>query len=693
MNPPEASASCAERPLESWKEIAAYLQRDATTVQRWEKKEGLPVHRHLHKSRGSVYAYPSEIDAWRASRRLVPEPAPPLPLWKTLLATPRPLALGLTVTLCLITVGAGVRPQVASAQSKQERQIWLAGVQQDPSESVPSADGRFIGFTDWKTGELGVRDLTTGQSRVLTNGAGWVTSNDYAESSAISRDGRQIAYAWFSTKETTYELRVMPLDGGTPHTVYRPEEKREYPKIVGWTPDDKQILVVRERSDGTSQLVFISAQDGSLHVLKSLSRRKPNARLSRDGRFIAYDAPQSDAAQARDIFVIATDGSRETRAVQDPANDTFPLWSPDGSRIIFMSDRTGTPSLWSVAMDNGRPTRPAVLIKSEAGTIEPLGITGAGTLLYIAAGSTRSNVYSAELGPDLKAVKPAALAVHRFLNSNVGPQISPDGERLAYISPRRGEIVIRNLKTGEDQEIHPQFPLWKRYGFGPMWFPDGKSVLVSSLDQQRRGISFYRVDVSSGVAKLVQHVFWVVGYQLSPDGKSIYDTERPPELVSGTRLVRFDLDSRRETVLKTGENFIAVAISPDGKQVAYSYTVNSGNGEGAVGVIPAAGGESRELFRSSHWTDETLYNSLAWTPDQKFLVFAQGNGVAGGTKALWKVPVAGGQAQPVGISLPGEIKSPHIDPDGKRIFFSGIEKSPYEVWTLENFLPKPASAE
>jgi WD40 repeat protein len=110
-------------------------------------------------------------------------------------------------------------------------------------------------------------------------------------------------------------------------------------------------------------------------------------------------------------------------------------------------------------------------------------------------------------------------------------------------------------------------------------------------------------------------------------------------------------------------------------------------------VIPAAGGESRELFRSSHWTDETLYNSLAWTPDQKFLVFAQGNGVSGGTKALWKVPVAGGQAQPVGISLPAEIKSLQIDPDGKRIFFSGTEKSPYEVWTLENFLPKPASAE
>jgi DNA-binding transcriptional regulator YiaG len=38
--------------LESWKEIAAYLKRDVTTVQRWEKRERLPVHRHVHDKSG-----------------------------------------------------------------------------------------------------------------------------------------------------------------------------------------------------------------------------------------------------------------------------------------------------------------------------------------------------------------------------------------------------------------------------------------------------------------------------------------------------------------------------------------------------------------------------------------------------------------------------------------------------------------
>ena len=54
--------------LDRWKEIAAYLDRDSRTVQLWEKDEGLPVHRHMHCIKASVYAYSEEIDAWLRSR-------------------------------------------------------------------------------------------------------------------------------------------------------------------------------------------------------------------------------------------------------------------------------------------------------------------------------------------------------------------------------------------------------------------------------------------------------------------------------------------------------------------------------------------------------------------------------------------------------------------------------------------------
>jgi TolB-like protein/Flp pilus assembly protein TadD len=58
----------ADDRLDSWKEIAAYLRRGVRTVRRWEKEEGLPIHRHLHQRLGTVYAYRNEIDAWWTAR-------------------------------------------------------------------------------------------------------------------------------------------------------------------------------------------------------------------------------------------------------------------------------------------------------------------------------------------------------------------------------------------------------------------------------------------------------------------------------------------------------------------------------------------------------------------------------------------------------------------------------------------------
>src|SRR6476619_20135 len=55
--------------LDSWKEIASYLRRDVRTVQRWEKKEGLPVYRHLHDKLGSIYAHRNELTQWFTTRQ------------------------------------------------------------------------------------------------------------------------------------------------------------------------------------------------------------------------------------------------------------------------------------------------------------------------------------------------------------------------------------------------------------------------------------------------------------------------------------------------------------------------------------------------------------------------------------------------------------------------------------------------
>ena len=66
--------------LDSWKEIATYLKRDPRTVRRWERQEGLPVHRHQHGKKASIYAFTHEIDTWLVGRRVTAAGAGQLPL-------------------------------------------------------------------------------------------------------------------------------------------------------------------------------------------------------------------------------------------------------------------------------------------------------------------------------------------------------------------------------------------------------------------------------------------------------------------------------------------------------------------------------------------------------------------------------------------------------------------------------------
>ena len=68
QSPPKAANASGES-LDSWKAIAAYLKRDERTVRRWER-DGLPVHRHMHKSRASVYAFKPDVDVWWQRDRL-----------------------------------------------------------------------------------------------------------------------------------------------------------------------------------------------------------------------------------------------------------------------------------------------------------------------------------------------------------------------------------------------------------------------------------------------------------------------------------------------------------------------------------------------------------------------------------------------------------------------------------------------
>jgi hypothetical protein len=159
-----------------------------------------------------------------------------------------------------------------------------------------------VSFTDWRSGgDLAVHEFATGLDRHITDTA--KSANEEAEESAISRDGKVIAYSWWVGKNDRFELRLANLTGNAnPRRLYdNPETRWLMP--FDWAPDGKSVAVEVQRKDRTMQLGLISVPDGSFRMLKSVDWRGA-ARMffSPNGRWLGYDclitAPHRNAASS-----------------------------------------------------------------------------------------------------------------------------------------------------------------------------------------------------------------------------------------------------------------------------------------------------------------------------------------------------------------------------------------------------------
>ena len=594
------------------------------------------------------------------------------------------------------------------AQTAQTvREIW-SGTDVDPMGG-PSPDGRYLSFTDWDTGDLAVRDLIDGRNRRLTNTGGWEVSGDYAEYSVISPDGRQVAYAWFTDKggrpdatcACRYDVRVLPLPAADarPRVVHQSDET-VWARPVAWAPDGRRLFIVRELRDGTNQLAVVTLSDGSLRVLKSLDWRYPDRMAaSPDGRFVAFDAPAESDDLTRDIYVLAVDGSRETTVVRHPAHDHAPVWSWDGSHLLFVSDRSGSEAVWRVPVDDGKATAsPILVMRAGRPGMVLLGMTRPGSL-YFWSGGPGQNVHVADLDSTLTATSGATVLIERFIGMNRAPAWSPDGETLAYLSQRGSSdtagstaLVLHSVRSRQDREV----PMRIRAADRVSWFPDGRSVLVATLHEQRR-FAYYRVDITTGAADLVMvtkgNGIPVRRPQVSPDGRFVFHVDR--ERAAGAEeslLMRFDLQTREPLELKrltgTDQYFTSFAVSPDGAEVAY-LRFDGPPRASILEVIPAAGGRAREVYRASPWLGGDRYSGIAWSLDSSHLLFVRSLNGTTPPFALWKVAATGGVPRPTGLTMPRGMNLPAVHPRGDRIAVAATAEGPGpSVWAIEHFLPR-----
>ena len=345
-------------------------------------------------------------------------------------------------------------------------------------EGAPSPDGSYLTYVDWSTGDLAIHTFASGEDRHLTNKGSWEDSRQYAGGSTPSPDGTLVAYGW-NNADGFYELRIIGVDGSAPRVLYT-NPAVPYLMPHAWSPDGTQILTMFVREDDSAQIVLVSVADGSVRVLKSQDWRWSNNKMSvsPDGRYIAYDFPPVEDAPERDLFLLATDGSREVPLVTHPANDLTPVWTPDGKTILFASDRTGGMALWAIDVAEGAPSGPARMVRTEMGQFfPPLGISAAGSYYYGQA-TGQVDLYVAPL--DQTAGRPSASPVkltQRIEGASRLPDWSPDGRRLAYVrgpgfnvqaltpSAPDDVIVIRSVDTGAERELRPSLLLIRGMGW------------------------------------------------------------------------------------------------------------------------------------------------------------------------------------------------------------------------------------
>ncbi len=557
-------------------------------------------------------------------------------------------------------------------------------------ETAAWMDGRYVAYTQWDNdrggvGELALRDIASGEVRRLTN-TDWQREYGFNAGSALSPDGKHVAYGWWH--DGLCDLRLVGIDGAGQRLLYRDEEVT-WVIPHGWTPDGEQVLASL-RTSGEGRVALVSLHDGSARVLKPFQPGEAGVfrswRLSPDGRHIAYSSPQERDPTKSDIFLLAAEGSRESALVQHPADDRVLAWTPDGKSVLFASDRGGTLDAWTIRVADGEAQGAPELVRADiaplGSSIMPLGFSREGSFYY-GVNTQEYHLYLAGLDPAGKVMTCEKLVSH--VDGHAGADWSPEGEQLVYA---RGmwsgdfTLVIRSPASGQERELSLQGR--EAGGHGPLrWFLDGRAILAYCRDDEGRE-AICRVDAESGrVTSIVHPKGWMPSFQLSPDGKTLFYSLVDPD---GSRILRRDLETGREEEVYrplAGEaGAMAMAVAADGQWLAFTSQVASeGRTVDTLNIISTKGGPSQEGRQLARGLEGEPLSGPAWTPDGRYLLFVEQRQRA--PAELWRVAVAGGDPESLGLLPERQIHGGlSLHPDGQRLaFVTGTWRN--DVWVLE----------
>ena len=664
---PQPVRSLEDR-LDSWKEIAAYLNRDVTTVQRWEKREGMPVHRHLHDRLGSVYAFRAELDAWASGRRLknheeteeapsvsvpgLPAQADQAPSDRLSFGKRR-LAWALGIVLVAVAIGA-------AHWIRSREYFWHS----------PIADARFEAVTDF---------------------------DGIAQAASLSRDGQLVVF--LSDHDGPMDVWLTQLGSGQFHNLTRGSVKdlvNPSVRTLGFTPDHAFVTFWARTPNATRPAeISIWAVPTLGGDPKRYMEGVAEYDWSRDGSSVAYHTPGPG-----DPMYISAGGIRSGNqpifAAHEGLHSHFPLWSPDGKYVYFVQGALPDKlDIWRIAPSGGKAER----ITSQNAQVSHPVFVDSHTLLYLASNPDGSGPWLYSMDVDHRIAHGLSSGLDRYTSLSA----SADGRRLvvtlaiprstlwrlpidgsaiakpelipleskAVSSPRMGPGYVLYVTRGAAGEGISKFEggksteLWRGAGAkiicGPSLSRDG-GLVAFSVNLHGKTM-LYAMDSSGSNARIISDALpWKGTPAWAPDNLSILSAAEDRGMV---HLFRIALDGGvAKAFLK--EYSVDPNWSPDGSFVVYSgpdvgttFRLQAATADGAPHPLPEA-----VLTRGAR--------RLAFLPGGHELIILRGEIQH---KNLWALNVeTGAERQLSDVAPDFDIGDFDVSPDGREFVLERVQE-------------------
>lgn len=391
---------------------------------------------------------------------------------------------------------AGGEVQVLIAPDRKKDELLYY----DP-QLLPGGRAVLFSIADhtWSSGSAAVLDLTSGEKRILHKGV-------YG---ARFVPTRHIVFL----REAT--LFAVPFDPerlqvtGTPVPVLEGVYGREKPALT--FADNGTLLYIATGQPVNTTLVWVD-RSGAEQALPLSPGMYESVHISPDARrvVLVVNGPAS-----ADVQVVDLDRGALNRLTFEGTN-SFPLWTPDGSRVVFVSSGSPKRGLFSIPFDGS--SNPAELLASND-PMRPGSWTPDGRALIVSMPGTsnRYGLWTVPVAADRSAkVKPAVLLETEF--NTFSPRLSPDGRWLAYYTTQigRAEVYVQPFPGLEGKT-----QISVGGGRTPVWARNGRELFYFALDG-----TLMAVDVETAAAfhvgtpkALFRGTYDTSSYDVSPDGK------------------------------------------------------------------------------------------------------------------------------------------------------------------------------